>query len=112
MYVSSANSQTQWYTDDHKSNSNLSHISDTVAEGSDDAELGDQKSASRPSSGQFNNRASIQSHLSLVYRCNPSLSVGYPNFGNEVEDDETPPPLPAKQSADGAANRPTNHANI
>ena len=58
------------------------------------------KKNSRPNSGNYNNRSSIQSHLSLLCRNNTSLSTLTLASCNEKFDSEkdVPPPLPIKES--------------
>ncbi|KAF7490549.1 Dedicator of cytokinesis protein 1 [Sarcoptes scabiei] len=114
-YASTINisSQTQWYTDHKKSFGNLSMISDSAIESNSFNEEGiivknDKmilnnssnelkpnttiiKQSSRPNSGQYSNRASIQSQLSLYYP--PSAS----SISLDDENDQIPPPLPGKK---------------
>jgi len=91
-------SQTQWYTkfnDTQNSMTNLSNTPDTMVDSFDTfPEFGFN---SRPSSGHYNHRASIQSHLSVLHY-NSSMSSLAISLLSPNEDNEMPPPLPAKQS--------------
>nr|XP_027201105.1 dedicator of cytokinesis protein 2-like [Dermatophagoides pteronyssinus] len=101
-YSSNANiSQTQWYTDHKKSTGNLSFISDnnnnnnnteqsspTINENSKNQ----AKISSRPSSGNYSSRTSIQSQLSVYYPMSSS------SISLEEDQDELPPELPDKKN--------------
>ena len=100
VYASNANiSQSHWYTDTTATQSSMNNLnfnvsSDTIGEA---FETYPERNQSRPNSGHYNHRASIQSHLSLSMYT-PSISNLSSISASHNSDGDVPPPLPAKQS--------------